>query len=92
MKKDKVRSFAGRLTRRIVLVLLIIMGLTAFWLFGLGGAFADEEEMYRYEGILQITAENISRVGSDVYVAVCNQVPEIEESLDRPERRAHYFP
>lgn len=86
MKKDKVRSFAGRLTRRIVLVLLIIMGLTAFWLFGLGGAFADEEEMYRYEGILQITAENISRVGSDVYVAVCNQVPEIEESLDRPER------
>ena len=56
MKKDKVRSFAGRLTRRIVLVLLIIMGLTAFWLFGLGGAFADEEEMYRYEGILQITA------------------------------------
>lgn len=81
-----MRSFAGRLTRRIVLVLLIIMGLTAFWLFGLGGAFADEEEMYRYEGILQITTENISRVGSDVYVAVCNQVPEIEESLDRPER------
>lgn len=85
-KKRKLRSFAGRLTRRIVLVLLIIMGLTAVWIFGLGGAFADEEEIYRYEDNLQITAENISKVGSDVYVAVCNQVPEIEESLDRPER------
>ena len=85
-KERKLHSFAGRLTRRIVLVLLVIMGLTALWLFGLGGAFANDEEIYRYEGILQVTAENLSRVGSDVYVAVCNQVPEIEESLDRPER------
>ena len=38
-----MRSFAGRLTRRIVLVLLIIMGLTAFWLFALGASFVVEE-------------------------------------------------
>lgn len=86
MKKRKVRSFAGRLTRRIVLVLLIVMGLTAFWFFALGGSFAQEEEAYRHEAMLKATAENISQVASDVYVAVSNQVPEIEESLDRPDR------
>ena len=86
MKKRKVRSFAGRLTRRIVLVLLIVMGLTAFWFFALGGSFAQGEEAYRHEAMLKATAENISQVASDVYVAVSNQVPEIEESLDRPDR------
>lgn len=81
-----MRSFAGRLTRRIVLVLLIVMGLTAFWFFALGGSFAQEEEAYRHEAMLKATAENISQVASDVCVAVSNQVPEIEESLDRPDR------
>ena len=85
-KKRKLRSFAGRLTRRIVLVLLIIMGLTSVWLFLLGAAFAQEEEVYRHEAMLMSTSENLSRVVSDVHVAVVNQVPEIEESLDRPDR------
>ena len=78
-----MRSFAGRLTRRIVLVLLIIMGLTALWLFALGGSFAQEEEAYRHEAMIQATAEEINHVASDVYVAVCNQVPEIEQLLRR---------
>jgi sigma-B regulation protein RsbU (phosphoserine phosphatase) len=86
MTKGKVRSFADRLTRRIVLVLLIIMGLTAFWLFALGASFVLEEETYRHEAMIQATAENINHVISDIYVAVNNQMPEIEESLDRPER------
>ena len=43
MTKGKVWSFADRLTRRIVLVLLIIMDLTAFWLFALGASFVVEE-------------------------------------------------
>ena len=85
-KKRKLRSFAGRLTRRIVLVLLIVMGLTSVWLFLLGGSFAQEEEFYRHEAMLQATAEKINQVTSDIYVAVNNQVPEIEESLDRPDR------
>jgi sigma-B regulation protein RsbU (phosphoserine phosphatase) len=86
MTKGKVRSFADRLTRRIVLVLLIIMGLTAFWLFALGASFVLEEETYRHEAMIQATAEHINHVISDIYVAVNNQMPEIEESLDRPER------
>jgi sigma-B regulation protein RsbU (phosphoserine phosphatase) len=69
-----------------VLVLLIIMGLTAFWLFALGASFVLEEETYRHEAMIQATAENINHVISDIFVAVNNQMPEIEESLDRPER------
>ena len=67
-------------------MLLIIMGLTAFWLFALGASFVLEEETYRHEAMIQATAENINHVISDIYVAVNNQMPEIEESLDRPER------
>ncbi|MBO4721227.1 MAG: SpoIIE family protein phosphatase [Prevotella sp.] len=85
-KKRKVRTFAGRLTWRIVLVLLIIMGLTSYWLFVLGASFAQEEEIFRHEAMVKATTENICRVVSDVYVAVRNQLPEIEESLDRPDR------
>jgi sigma-B regulation protein RsbU (phosphoserine phosphatase) len=69
-----------------VLVLLIIMGLTAFWLFALGSIFVLEEETYRHEAMIQATAEHINHVISDIYVAVNNQMPEIEESLDRPDR------
>ena len=86
MKKRKVRSFASRLTRRIVFVLLIVMGCTAFLLFLLAGSFVQTEELERHEAMLKATAENLNRVVSDVYVAVSNQVPEIEESLDRPDR------
>ena len=86
MKKRKVRSFAGRLTRRLVLVLLIVMGLTAFYLFLFAAVFAQSEEIERHEALLEATAENTNRVASDVYVAVRNQLPEIEESLDRPDR------
>jgi sigma-B regulation protein RsbU (phosphoserine phosphatase) len=69
-----------------VLVLLLIMGLTAFWLFALGASFVLEEETYRHEAMIQATAEHINHVISDIYVAVNNQMPEIEESLDRPDR------
>lgn len=67
-------------------MLLIIMGLTAFWLFALGASFVLEEETYRHEAMIQATAEHINHVISDIYVAVNNQMPEIEESLDRPDR------
>jgi sigma-B regulation protein RsbU (phosphoserine phosphatase) len=62
------------------------MGLTAFWLFALGASFVLEEETYRHEAMIQATAEHINHVISDIYVAVNNQMPEIEESLDRPDR------
>ena len=67
-------------------MLMVVMGATAVWLFMLGGSFAQTEEVDRHEAMLKATTENLGRVVSDVYVAVRNQVPEIEESLDSPDR------
>lgn len=40
----------------------------------------------RHEAMLMASAENVSRVLSDVYVGTKNHVPEIEENLDHPDR------
>ncbi|MBO4827755.1 MAG: SpoIIE family protein phosphatase [Prevotella sp.] len=82
----KIRSFAKRLTKRLVLTLLVILGLASFLVFVLGGSFVFADESYRHEAILEVSVENISRVASDVYVGTRNHVPEIEESLGNPDR------
>ena len=86
MKKNrKTRSFANRLTRKLVLTLLIVMGLTSFLVFMLGGSFASEVEGMRHEALLDVATGKISKALSDVYVGTVNHVPEIEESIDKPE-------
>ena len=82
----KFRSFSRRLTRRLVLTLLIIMGIASFLVFVLCGSFIFEDEEMRHEAMLMASAENVSRVLSDVYVGTKNHVPEIEENLDHPDR------
>lgn len=82
----KFRSFSRRLTRRLVLTLLIIMGIASFLVFVLCGSFIFEDEEMRHEAMLKASAENVSRVLSDVYVGTKNHVPEIEENLDHPDR------
>ena len=81
----KFRSFSRRLTRRLVLTLLIIMGIASFLVFILCGSFIFGDEEMRHEAMLKASAENVSRVLSDVYVGTINHVPEIEENLDRPD-------
>ena len=73
----KFRSFSRRLTRRLVLTLLIIMGIASFLVFILCGSFIFGDEEMRHEAMLQVSAENVSRVLSDVYVGTINHVPEI---------------
>ena len=82
----KFRSFTSRLTRRLVLTLLIIMGIASFLVFVLTGSFIVEDESWRQSAMLEASAENVSRVLSDVYVGTKNHVPEIEENLDHPDR------
>ena len=85
-RKNKVRPFARRLTRRLVLMLLVVMGLVAFVIFSVGGGFASISEAMRHVNMLETSSEYIRRVLSDVYVGTTNQIPEMEESLDRPDR------
>ncbi len=81
-----MRSFAKRLTGRIMLVLLIVMGLASFVLYEMTSGLVEEEEMDLYESKLDVSVQKVRRVISDVYVASSNLVPLVEESLDQPDR------
>ena len=85
-KRKEMRSFAKRLTGRIMLVLLIVMGLASFVLYEMTSGLVEEEEMDLYESKLDVSVQKVRRVISDVYVATSNLVPLIEESLDQPDR------
>ncbi len=87
MKKPKIkhRSFASRLTWRIVLVQLCIMGLTSYLIYQITTSLLEEESTFRYYSYMNATKENIRRVLSDVYVASINNAVYIEKQLDRPD-------
>ncbi len=86
MKKRKFRSFSRRLTRRLVLTLLIVMGIASLLVFCLGSVVFIDNEQRRHEAMLEAVAENVERVVSDVYVGAQNIVPQIEDNLARPDR------
>jgi len=88
-KKEKSpypRSFAKRLTWRIMLRMLIIMGIPTFFVFWIGyglvylGAAAISEHLVKGE------YEEIRRITSDVYVATVNTAPVIEDCIDQPDK------
>lgn len=87
MKKEhKTHSLASRLTRRIVLVLLVILVPLSLFTFVVGETFAVGDEDLRHLALLDESIESVSSVLSEVYVGTINHVPEIEESLDQPDR------
>ena len=85
-KEKKMRSFAGRLTRRIVLLMLIIMGLVAWQLYDAITQFAIGSEGMRQEVFLDASVNEVRRVTSNVFTGASNHVPEIEECLAQPDR------
>ena len=86
MKKRKVRSFSRRLTKRLVLTLLIVMGLASLFIFALGGSFIVDDEQQRHENMLEISSERIRQMTSEVSIGAQNLIPQVEESLDNPDR------
>lgn len=85
-KKRKLRPFYRRLTRRIGIAQLIVMALASYLIYMLAEQSVKEEELDLYNGFLKVTQKDIGRILSDVYVGTLNHVPEIEESLDQPEK------
>ena len=88
-KKDKgpyPRSFAKRLTRRIMLVQFIVMAIVSAIVVFIGwmiaftwfGILCDRQIDYRVKSVEKALAE--------VYVATVNTVPDIENSLQNPDR------
>ncbi len=85
-KEEKMRSFAGRLTKRIVLLMLITMGLVAWIIYDAIKAYCVESEGMRQEVFLEASVQEVRRVTSNVFTGASNHIPEIEESLRHPDR------
>lgn len=80
------RSFAKRLTWRIMLRMIIIMGFPVFLLFWLTYAIVALGALGISERILKGENEHVKGITSDLYMAAINTAPFIEEDLDKPDR------
>ena len=79
------KSLAGRLTRWIMFTVFLIMTFVTLLIYLISMGAMTNEARERSQGIMANTNENINSVLNTVEVAIANTVPEIEESLDKPE-------
>ena len=80
------KSFAKRLTWRIMLRMIIIMILPVFLLFWLTYGVVTLGALGIGDRVLKGEKEEVRRIASDLYMAATNIRPFIEEDLDKPDR------
>ena len=80
------RSFAKRLTWRIMLRMFLIMIIPVFLLFWMTYGLVELGVMAISDHILKGEKEEIRRIASDFYTASMNTAPFIVENLDNPDR------
>ena len=80
------RSFAKRLTWRIMLRMIIIMILPVYLLFWLTYFIVANAGLEIADRLLSGEIEEIRRITSDLYTATTNTAPFVEENLDKPDR------
>ena len=81
----KKRTFASRLSLRIMAVLIVIMAIIMAVVYLITKDSMAHEAEARYESIILHTNEKIRGVLSDVYVAAINNVNVIERDLNDPD-------
>ena len=79
-------SFGERLTRRIMLRMLIFMGVPMFILLIVGFVIFSTFANLIIVGLAKGQYEEVRRVTSEVMVASNNTAPFIEEDLDNPDK------
>ena len=86
MKKDNKcnRSFARKLTRRVILVLIIMMTALGFVMYQLTKSVVVEFSAKIFHSNMQASAQFFSNALSDVGDAVTNYVYDVEQNLDNP--------
>ena len=80
------KSFAKRLTWRIMLRMTIIMIIPVYLLFLLTYGIVRVGAFSICERVLKGEKEEVRRITSDLYMAATNTAPFIEEDLDKPDR------
>jgi sigma-B regulation protein RsbU (phosphoserine phosphatase) len=79
-------SFASRLTWRIMLVLTVVLTLVSAAIIGIIRLTATAQGLIMATKLVEYKAHGVERMLSEVYVAAVNTVPDIENSLQRPDR------
>ena len=85
-KKKYSRSFARRLTWKVVLALLLTMGFSSYLIASFSWAIIIDMMTTSYAEVLNSSNQYMRRMLSDIYVATTNTVPDIEANLDHPDR------
>lgn len=80
------QSLSARLTYRIMAVLLVMMAIIAGVVYYTVREYMRDEAKERYLNILLENRQEMRRWLSDVYVAVNNNVHEIERDIDDPDK------
>ena len=80
------KSFAKRLTWRIMLRMMIIMIIPVYLLFWLTYGIVRVGSFGIFEGVLKGEKEEVRRITSDLYLAATNTAPFIEENLSNPDK------
>ena len=84
--KGYPKSFAKRLTWRIMLRMTIIMGIPMIVVFWLVYGMVTVGAIAICEYILKGEKEEVRRITSDIYVASTNTAPIIEENIQNPDK------
>ena len=85
-QKPYPRSFAKRLTWRIMLTLFIVMGIISSIIVLICWAIALTSVAGITDRQLEYKAKSVEKTLTEVYVATINTVPDIEDNLHRPDR------
>jgi len=83
--KQRIHSFAGRLTRRILLVMLVVMTITSGLIFYFADGITSTMVSNHYQDIVKLTDERVEGVLSMVEVSSANNLDEISQHLDSPQ-------
>ena len=81
----KKLTLANRLSIRIMVVLIVMSAILMIVVYAVIKDSMAREAESRYEGIVLHENEKIRGVLSDVYVAVINNINDIERDIDNPE-------
>ena len=82
----KFRSLSKSLTYRIMAVVLVMMVVITSVVYFTVRAYMLNEAQDRYLGLLLENHQEMRRKLSDVYVAVRNNIDDIENEFDQPEK------
>ena len=88
-KKDKgpyPKAFAKRLTRRIMLTLFITMSVVSLIIYGIAWVVVYGNTFILSDSVLSNKRQPTEKALTEVYTAAVNTVPDIENSLSRPDR------